>query len=813
MRICTIMKLKSIARLPLCFVLITISAMGSRARAATPAEVDAAIEKAQKFLYSQQTKDGNWEPKPKGGDNRDWGGYTAIAIYALLASGESYQDPRIEKGIAFLEKEDLYGTYAVGLRCQIWNLVHMNAAVHAAIARDGAMLLKSVGVAPDPDTGLYDYSVSAQRIGPRHNSPSQYGVLGMWALEQAGFEVPQKYWELVDAGWRRNQANDGGWSYLPHPSADSPVKASMTAAGVASLFITNDYLHSNDGINCKGNITNDNIENGLSWMGKHFGEVGGELYSLYGVERIGVASGYKYFGKNDWYAIGSETIVRGQGADGSWASGWGIIPGTSFAVLFLSRGRAPVAFNKLDYETVGVVAPGATAPRVRAHGPKESINWNERPRDIANIVRWIGHQTERDLNWQVINLAGSVDDFHDAPILYISGDGPPAITPEEEAKLRQYVEEGGMILGNADCGKKAFADAFKKMGNRLFPKYEFRELPANHVIYTSNYKQSKWKNKPSVMGLSNGVRELMILIPSNDPARFWQTRAELTKKELFELAADIYLYSIDRENSLFKGATYLVKDKGGPTGRQVKVMRLVAGANPDPEPGGWRRMANILKNDNKVDLQIESAKPGDGKLAGAKLATLTGTTAFTLTAAERTEIKSFVDKGGTLLVDPAGGSIDFADSATTELNAIFGEAAAALRSPLPPSHLVYNVPGQPPISTVTFRRSAVGTRVGKSTSPRLAGISFGKRTGVFFSRDDLSAGMVGEGVEGVFGYTPASATELVHNIVLYAAVGGNFPKPATKPTTGPATGPTTAPVTASTAPAPPVAPATAPAAQ
>lgn len=807
------MNLQSFARLPLCVILVTICGIGGPLFAATPAEVDAAIVKAQKFLLSQQTKDGNWEPKPKANDNRDWGGYTAIAVYALLASGESYQEPHIAKGIAFLEKEDLIGTYAVGLRCQIWNLVHMNPAVRAARDRDGALLLKSVGPATDKDPGLYDYGAGPTRIPPRHNSPSQYGVLGMWALEQAGFEVSQKYWELVDAGWRKNQANDGGWSYLPHPSAESPVKASMTAAGVATLFITNDYLHANDGINCKGNITNDNIENGLSWMGKHFGEVGGDLYTLYGVERIGVASGYKYFGKNDWYAIGSEIIVRSQGADGSW-NAWGSnVVGTAFATLFLSRGRAPVAFNKLDYETVGVTAPGAPAARVRAHGPKASINWNERPRDIANIVRWMARQTERDLNWQVINLSGSVEDFHDAPILYISGDGPPAITPEEEAKLRQYVEEGGMILGNADCGKKPFADAFKEMGSRLFPKYEFRELPANHAIYTSDYKQAKWKNKPSVLGLSNGVRELMILVPHNDPARFWQTRAELTKKELFELAADIYLYSIDKENSLFKGATYLVKDKGGPTDRQVRVVRLLAGGNPDPEPGGWRRMANILKNDNKVALQIEPAKPGEGKLAGAKLVTLTGTTAFTLTAAERTEIKNFVENGGTLLVDAAGGSVEFADAATTELNAIFGEAAGALRAPLPPGHLVFDVPGQPPIKSVNYRRFISGTRVGKMNAPRIAGITFGKRTGVFFSREDLSAGMVGEAVDGVLGYTPASATELVHNIVLYAAVGGNFPKPATAPATAPTTQPTTAPAAPSTAPAAPAsAPSTAPAA-
>ena len=126
------MKISPLSRIGLCCVLVVVCGIGRVGLAATPKEVDDALTKGKAFIYSQINKDGNWEPKPKGGDNRDFGGYTAIAVYALLASGESYQEKRIAKAIEFLEKEDLVGTYAVGLRCQIWNLVHMNPAVKAA---------------------------------------------------------------------------------------------------------------------------------------------------------------------------------------------------------------------------------------------------------------------------------------------------------------------------------------------------------------------------------------------------------------------------------------------------------------------------------------------------------------------------------------------------------------------------------------------------------------------------------------------------------------------------------------------------------
>ena len=65
-------------------------------------------------------------------------------------------------------------------------------------------------------------------------------------------------------------------------------------------------------------MRNEHIEKGLAYMDKHVGELlDGDFYGMYGVERIGVAGGRKYFGTTDWYAVGAEYLVRNQGADGS----------------------------------------------------------------------------------------------------------------------------------------------------------------------------------------------------------------------------------------------------------------------------------------------------------------------------------------------------------------------------------------------------------------------------------------------------------------------------------------------------------------
>ena len=61
-----------------------------------------------------------------------------------------------------------------------------------------------------------------------------------------------------------------------------------------------------------------------------------------------------------------------------------------------------------------------------------------------------------------------------------------------------FVEQGGLILGHADCARLAFADSFKQARQGLFPAYEFRDLPATHVIYTNQqFKRSKLEHAPS----------------------------------------------------------------------------------------------------------------------------------------------------------------------------------------------------------------------------------------------------------------------------------------------------------------------------
>jgi hypothetical protein len=740
-------------------------ARGATPRAASPELIDEAIKKGADYLFSKQ-KNGNWEfaekrdPTTKPYDYNtggQWGGKTALVTYALLAADQSPQDQRIVQAVNWLRRAELVGTYAIGMRAQVWNNLPSTPENKASMERDSKLLLdlcKTDGDAKGfytylhtPDTKTYDHSAS------------QYGVLGCWACADNLESFPPNYWAIVDRAWRADQHDDGSWSYRKQPEDKYPNNLPMTCAGVATLFVTQDFVTRGKPAENNGNPQDTNINKGFEYVRAHFKDAFAidhdksrdPYYTLYGVERIGLASGFKYFETTNWYQAGADYLVSKQSTSGSFSGGgYDNTISTCYALLFLSRGRAPITMNKVQYEV----------------GNKEG-NWNQRPRDLANLTRYIGKETERALNWQIVNLKAPVEELHDAPILYICGNQDLDFSDEQKQKLRQYVEQGGMILAQPDGASLKFAKSARQLGSDLFPQYEFRTLSHDHVIFTNQqFPVSKFKRKPNVLGISNGARELMILLP-DDPARWWQPMDSRAHSDDFQLGADIFLYAIDKQNLLKKGQTYLVSaDPKIKTTGTISVARLQYDGNWDPEPGGWKRLGAIMHNANHVELKVEPVKLAAGALKGKKIAHLTGTTQFKLDDAGQKEMKDFVTAGGTLIIDATAGNGQFAESVETQMGAIFGAGAKGLSEALPQDSPLYSAGGKPiEIAWRTYAKAQLGSLKGG----RLRAMKVDDRLAVIYSPEDLSVGLVGQPIDGIVGYEPKTASALMANALMVAS--------------------------------------------
>jgi len=735
------------------------------------AAVAEAIRNGVAYLKSMQQDDGSWGPY-----SNYPVGPTAMAAYALMESElVRYDNPRMRKTLDWLKERQpprivampggkspyCTKTYELGLRANAWLAAMKQGAAEyrEQLRKDATQLILSTR------QGAYNYDSLANGQSDGDNSNSQYGVLGVWAAALADEEVPKRYWMMVMKHWDACQRPDGGWTY----SGNGASTATMTAAGLASLFVCYDNLLTDQFARCNQATAAAAVFRGvnkaLTWMDEYYQNpkgkqrgIGDEYYLLYGVERVGLATGYKYFGKTDWYKVGASQLLGKQNADGSWSGGGhgGAVVQTSYALLFLIRGRHAVLMNKLQYEG----------------------DWNNRPRDLAALTRWTSGKFETTVNWQIINLKVPPEEWHDAPILYIAGSTDPNFSDGDLQALRTFTLQGGTIFSVTECDGRAFAGGMRKVYEKLFPPYKLLEAPRDHPLYSINFK--KLDDYLKFFVLSNGVRPLAVHV-DKDLSRPWQLRQEKTEGHAFEAAANLALYLTDRalaaKTLVARGARSWPGEAPFEPLRTVTVARVKYRGNWDPEPLALERFARLMGSRTKTKVTVLPPQPAANLPgSGAQVAFLTGTENFALPAEDKAALKAYLAAGGLLVCDAAGGSAGFSEAARTLAEELGGRRPRRLVLSAP----LFQLKGFeiPEVRYRDWSRFRLGI---DEHTPRLKGaLDADSRPQIIVSDEDLTAGMLGVDCYGLHGYQPQSAWLLARNIVLSRAKV--LPPSATKPT-------------------------------
>ncbi|HTV48976.1 MAG TPA: DUF4159 domain-containing protein [Phycisphaerae bacterium] len=729
-------------------------------------QVIASIEKGVKFLLSQEKPDTFWEepdsqPFPT---TEQYGGETALVTEALiyvdrtLHLPELYQfDPPMRNAIGFLLKTRTPTTYYASFTANALTQLPRRPENLTALTWAASYFQKSI----HPDGG-YTYAGGTPDLtdefpvqaGNWDNSNSQYGVLGMWACADAGFNASLDFWQMVSQHWRGAQNIDGTWSYSPDlPNGPSNTvdeeTYSMTPAGVASLLIADEFLNVTDtGIEPP---VDENVVAGLRWMNEHFDPAENNQYVMYGFERVGLASGLTSFGGHNWYQDYAATLIKAQNADGSWDANFFIGDdadsniGTAYALLILDRGLNPVFMNKLQYT------------------PDYYGQWNARPQDAANITDWVATNTGSALNWQAVNFNEPVSDWMDSPILLITGHADPHFSPAQVDMLRNYVNAGGLVLCLCDGGFVGFQNAMAEYGSQVVNnRYPVHVISPSSSLFTIQ----PWYQlqSPRVLGISNGVRYLWLIVPE-DMGSVWQRR-EFDEKNFWILPENLYLYATGNGYLQDRLVTLAVAAPTTPPTKSLTMGRLQYDGNWDPEPGAWPRMAALAAADFSTELGLESITPQQANASKIPLIHMTGTGSFSFSDEQIASLRSYLDSGGMLFADAAGGSPSFNESFLLLAQKL---APGAALDSLPDNCPLYtgDFPGGVNASTVTYRKFYV-VHNGPQKTPALLGIQIKGRWAIVFSPYDITSGLLGTRTWGISGYGPESAQDLARNIILYA---------------------------------------------
>jgi len=757
----------------------------------TSDQVNSAIQKAREYLINQQKPNGAWG---------EHAGESALVFMTLAYMGEHPNREVISKAMDYLLKCDVendFGDrqgYGVPIRVMGLSYIHnkllgekrelVRKQMLADLLRIRAGQAASGGWRYKLDATDWDFSVS------------QWPILAMREANLMGIEFPTDSLLKARDLYYSKQNADGGWNYQ-----DGESYGSMTAAGLASVYIIADVLEPASGCPCKGGRSSSDtsesdrrIDKALDWLGKNFDAKtspngGQHLYWLYCVERVGIAVGYKYFGTHDWFQEGAEVLVGRQGGNGSW----GNLPDTCFSTLFLFKGRAPVLFQKLEFQ-------GA---------------WNMHRRDLANLTHYIERIKEQMFQWQIVSLRAPVEELHEAPILYLTAESVPKWGDEEKKKLRAFTDTGGTVLVEASCGNAAVRRWFPQFAKEVWPEWTLSTLSAEHAVWQSVYPMTQ---KPAAMGVEDGVRTSVFFVP-DDFSCSWQMKAYALRKYLFDWGINLYTYATDGAPLRWKLAGREVKPSdryAGPIqagGRKtLKIARVKHGGDwsAGANYGGFKRLAEHLKAKAGLAMEVSEATAvpfTEGGVAAADLAKydvayLAGTKALVLSAEERGALKSFVAAGGALWLEAVTGSVDFDQSVKQ-----FAQNMGWELKMLPATHGLMTgrmgaATGYNLTTGVEFRRALRVARLGRPNA-EFVGLFEGNRLVGVYSPLDVLFSMNPYEAWSCKGYQPADAQAVATNVALYlTARGVAAPPPAESPAP-----PSETPAPEAPAPAPEATPA------
>ena len=808
------------------FALLTLLAVALPAVAQPPAagdetetvrKVNAAIDKGVQYLRSQHSKDKQWEGlwlnMLAGLD----GGVTTLA---MLNCGIPPDDREVASALAFLRGKEPRATYSVGLQTMVFAEAR-NKNDQLLVQRNVDWLVKTATRRGGKIAG-WSYGPEAAATGNHDGSNTQYALLGLYAGKQAGARVDDAVWreieQLYKDGLNPEGANAGFWVYAPGgPDGMNPPSFTMTVAGVCGLLIAGMGLDASQqqldpatGVasRCGFYGANDPVVRGLNWIGSKFafanapGNKNFTFYNVYGIERVGRLSGLRFLGNKDWYREGCNELTAdqsknrsGQHANGSWHRGDGAdgidqthVISTSFALLFLSKGRSPVLLSKLAWGDFGTPEKGVLVEK----GPDPAVvGWNRKHNDARHLTEFAARTLfdGRPMGWQVydarrrefnsdVAIADEVGSLVQSPVLYLTGHERPRLSNQQKAILKKYVEEGGFVLAEACCGSKDFADGFHDLMDDLFRETPLAPLPPEHPVWRSHFAVPPTAF-PKLEGMSRGCRTVCVFSP--EPlAGYWEEskymKADAGRGQAaFQLGANVIAYATGKEPpkqrlTTTKIATPTDADRAPPRGTlQAVQLKLDESA---PADNAVRNLMAHLRDAARLDVSIQkqSLRADEEDLLKFRFLYVHGRKRVALGDAELDNLRTALKSGGLLLADACCGSAAFDAGFRETVAKLFPDAKL---EPIPADDELFgaSLTGAP-LTTVKRRDKAsqAGTADDgyREVAPALEGVKVDGRWVLIYSKYDLGCALEGHKSSDCLGHTRDSALQIATAAVLYA---------------------------------------------
>jgi hypothetical protein len=190
--------------------------------------------------------------------------------------------------------------------------------------------------------------------------------------------------------------------------------------------------------------------------------------------------------------------------------------------------------------------------------------------------------------------------------------------------------------------------------------------------------------------------------------------------------------------------------------------------NTSVEPNMMPQLDAFMTNTHGLSLDLQKVEP-EKLPASVRFAFLPVLADTTINEAQAQALRTWVEKGGTLLIDAMGGTQGAVDAGSAIVRQMYPDRSTDRVSGFDPL-ITGTTPmpaGSHDLSRVQYRRYTL-YRMQPSSSPALQAVYLDNRPAVLISAEDLTSGLAGLQHWGIVGYAPESARKIVANLILSA---------------------------------------------
>ncbi|MCG3147342.1 MAG: hypothetical protein PCFJNLEI_00781 [Verrucomicrobiae bacterium] len=413
----------------------------------------------------------------------------------------------------------------------------------------------------------------------------------------------------------------------------------------------------------------------------------------------------------------------------------------------------------------------------------DAEDWTRTPNDIKGLLEWISAEMNVHFSSNIKAFSDIATDPAKNPILYRSGYKPFKLTPAEVRILREYVLNGGTIIFNSLVGHPDAYQAALQAAHDILPERPTYRLRMDHPVFQSFYEINKVAYRARMIrdGVAtdplpylNGVdidNRTAIFISRWDFSLGWEANPHESwgyeDADARKIGGNLIAYITamrDAGKSVGKSVELVNSDRK--TAGKFRVGQVI-------HTGPWQSRAAafpMLLNHfhtvtgTPVSFELREVRLDETAVFEMPFLYLTGTTDFTLSDTERTNLRRFLANGGVLFAEAAEGRLSFDKAFRQEMAQVL--PGRELRA-LPKNHSLFR---EPQAASSVKVRPALAVQRGnqQELAPELYGIELNGVLQVIYCPYDLSAGWERAVAPYALGYEAKDATALGVNVLFYA---------------------------------------------